>query len=164
VTRPGGRAWFSTEAESGGRVYASLDYGRTWRVAETPFALGKDTGIASVAMRDDAHGFALGGRLLQNRDTSVAVAVTSDGGRSWAPSARPPFTGPVFGSALLRGRGDVLLVVGPSGVALARLGDGPPKWTLLSTDNCWAVDAKGKLAWAVGPGGKIVRIDARHQP
>src|SRR5499427_3108873 len=63
VTRPGGRAWFSTEAESGGRVYASLDYGRTWRVAETPFALGKDTGIASVAMRDDAHGFALGGRL-----------------------------------------------------------------------------------------------------
>jgi photosystem II stability/assembly factor-like uncharacterized protein len=164
VTRSGGRAWFSTEAESGGRVYASLDYGRTWRVAPTPFAHGKDTGVASVAMRDDARGFALGGRLLVNRDTSVAVAVTSDGGRTWAATTRPPFTGPVYGSALVRGREEGLLVAGPSGLALARLSDAPPAWSLLSSENYWAVDAKGNVAWAVGPGGRIIRIDVRHQP
>jgi photosystem II stability/assembly factor-like uncharacterized protein len=165
VTRPGGRAWFSTEAgESGGRVYSSLDYGRTWRVAETPIARGKDSGIASVAMRDDMHGFALGGRLLVNRDTSVAVAVTADGGRTWTAAARPPFTGPVYGSALMGGREDVLLVAGPSGVALARLSDGPPAWSLLSSEDRWAVDAKGSVAWAVGPRGRIVRIDTRPRP
>jgi len=164
VTRSRGRAWFSTEAESGGRVYSSLNYGRTWRVAQTPFPRGRDTGIASVAMRDDAHGFALGGRLLENRDTSVAVAMTADGGRTWTVGARPPFTGPVYGSALLRARGDELLVAGPSGVALARLSDGPPAWSLVSSDDCWAVDAKSSVAWAVGPGGRIIRIDVPHQP
>src|SRR5262245_15680486 len=135
VTRHGGRAWFSTEAGSGARVYASLDYGRTWRVADTPIAHGEASGVASVAMRDDAHGFALGGRLLEPRDTSVAVAVTVDGGRSWVAAARPPFTGPVFGSALLHGRQEALLVGGPSGLALARLGSGPPAWSLLSSDS-----------------------------
>jgi photosystem II stability/assembly factor-like uncharacterized protein len=163
VTRPGGRAWFSTESESGARVYSSLDYGRTWRVAETPIAHGNASGVASVAMRDDVHGFALGGRLLEPQDTSVAVAVTADGGRTWAAAARPPFTGAVYGSALLRGREDVLLVAGPRGVALARTDSGPPPWTLLSSDNCWAVDARGGVAWAVGPGGRILRIDA-HRP
>ena len=164
VTRPGGRAWISTEAESGGRVYTSLDYGRTWHVAATPIVRGKDSGVASVAMRDDTQGFALGGRLLEPRDTSVAVAATTDGGRTWTEVARPPFTGPVYGSALLRGREDLLLVAGPRGLALARLCCGPPPWSLLSSDDCWAVDASGELAWAVGPGGRIIRIDARHQP
>jgi hypothetical protein len=163
VTRHGGRAWFSTEAgEYGGRVYASLDYGRTWRGAETPIVRGKDSGVASVAMRDDEHGFALGGRLLEPRDTSVAVAVTADGGRTWVAAARPPFTGPVYGSALLRGQQETLLVAGPSGLALARLCCGPPAWSLLSSDNCWAVDTRGSVAWAVGPGGRIIRIDVRH--
>ena len=163
VTRPGGRAWFSTESGSGGRVYSSLDYGRTWRVAETPIVHNKDSGVASVAMRDDLVGFAFGGRLLEPSDTSVAVVVTADGGRSWAAAARPPFTGAVYGSALLRGREDVLLVAGPRGVALARMNNGPLPWTLVSSDNCWAVDAGGGVAWAVGPGGRIIRIDVRHQ-
>lgn len=164
VTRPGGRAWFSTEAESGGRVYRSLDYGRTWSVASTPFAHGKDTGIASLAMRDDAHGFALGGRLLQNGDTTVAVAMTADGGRTWRATARPPFTGAVYGSVLLGDRRDVLLGAGPSGLALAHLGAGPPAWSLLTSDNFWAVDGKGNVAWAAGPGGRIIRIRARPRP
>jgi photosystem II stability/assembly factor-like uncharacterized protein len=163
VTRPGGRAWISTEAQSGGRVYSSMDYGRTWHVAETPFVHAKDTGIASVAMRDDAHGFALGGRLLEPRDTSVAVAMTADGGRTWVAAARPPFAGPIYGSALLRGQDEALLVAGPGGLALARL-SGPPAWSLLSSDDCWAVDASGGVAWAVGPAGRIIRIDVRHQP
>ena len=164
VTRHGGRAWISTEAEPGGRVYSSLDYGRTWRVAKTPIVRGKDSGVASVAMRDDARGFALGGRLLEPRDTSVAVAVTADGGRTWVAAARPPFTGPVYGSALLRGQQEALLVAGPGGLALARLSSGPPAWSLLSSDDVWAVDARGGLAWAVGPHGRIIRIDLRHQP
>ena len=162
VTRPGGRAWFGTEAETGGRVYASLDYGQTWRVAETPIVRGKDSGVASVAMRDDAHGFALGGRMLLKSDTSVAVAMTADGGRTWTAAARPPFTGAVYGSAFLRAAEDVLLVAGPGGVALARLGKGSPAWSPLSSDNCWAVDVKGSVAWAVGPAGRIIRIDARQ--
>ncbi|HTK31802.1 MAG TPA: hypothetical protein VL332_07545 [Candidatus Saccharimonadaceae bacterium] len=162
VTRPGGRAWFSTESKSGGRVYSSLDYGRTWRVAETPMVHDKDAGVASLAMRDDLHGFAFGGRLLEPRDTSVAVVVTADGGRTWAAAARPPFTGAVYGSALLPRPEDALLVAGPRGVALAPTDNGPPRWTLVSSDNCWAVDARGGVAWAAGPSGRIIRIDVRR--
>jgi photosystem II stability/assembly factor-like uncharacterized protein len=162
VTRHGGRAWFSTEAESGARVYSSEDYGRTWRVTDTPIAHGKASGVASVSMLDDVHGLALGGRLLEPRDTSVSVAVTADAGRSWTAVARPPFRGAVYGSALLHGRQEALIVAGPGGVALASPCCSPPVWSLLSSDNCWAVDASGDVAWAVGPGGRIIRIDVRQ--
>ena len=63
-----------------------------------------------------------------------------------------------------RGREDVLLIAGPRGLAFARLCCGPPPWSLLSSDDYWAVDASGDVAWAVGPGGRIIRIEARHQP
>ena len=161
VTRPGGRAWFCTESDSGARVYSSQDYGRTWRVAATPIAHGTASGVASLAMRDDLRGFAFGGRLLDNRDTSVAVAMTADGGRTWTAAARPPFTGPVYGSALLGVKRDGLLVTGPRGLALTRAGSAPPQWSLLSPENYWAVGASGNVAWAVGPGGRITRIGAQ---
>ena len=41
---------------------------------------------------------------------------------------------------------------------------GPPPWSLLSSNEYWAVGASGDVAWAVGPGGRIVRIEARHRP
>ena len=161
VVRHGGRAWFTTEADSGARVYTTSDYGRTWHVAETPIAHGPASGVASVAMLDDVHGFALGGRLLEPRDTSAAVAATVDGGRTWTPAPRVPFTGAVYGSALLRAHGVWLVAAGPGGLALAPAGTAALAWQPLSPDNYWAVGASGSMAWAVGPGGRITRIDAR---
>ena len=159
VIRHGGRAWFGTEAVPGARVYASTDYGRSWRAADTPIAHGEAAGITSLAFLDDARGFALGGRIMDRADTSaVSVATTSDAGRTWTAAGRPPFAGAVYGSAVLHGREDVLLAAGPGGLALARLCCGQPAWSLLSSNNYWAVGGSGGVAWAVGPGGRITRI------
>lgn len=158
VARRGGKAWFATGAQDGARVHASEDYGRTWSVAETPMAHGQASGVTSLAFRDDRHGFALGGRIADPRDTTaVNVAVTTDGGRTWTVATRPPLAGAVYGAALSPGRVTTLVVVGPSGMAYST--DGCTRWTRLSDQPYWAVGSSGTRAWAVGPGGRITRLD-----
>jgi photosystem II stability/assembly factor-like uncharacterized protein len=158
VARRGGRAWFATGAADGARVYATADYGRTWSVAETPVVHGQAAGVATLAFRDDTIGFALGGRIAEPRDTaSVTAAVTTDGGRTWSAATRPPLAGAVFGAALSPGRVTAMVVVGPSGMAFST--DGCTRWTRLSDHAYWAVGFHGARGWAVGPGGRITRLD-----
>lgn len=158
VTRPGGRAWFATGAQGGARVYASADHGRSWTVASTPVAHGQAAGVAALAFRDDSTGFALGGRLADPGDTTaVNSALTTDGGRTWTAAVRAPLPGAVYGAALAPGRVTLLVAVGPGGLALCA--DGCTRWTRLSDQAYWAVGVGGTRAWAVGPGGRITRVD-----
>ena len=158
VSRGGGKAWFATGAQEGARVYASEDYGRTWSVARTPIVHGQAAGIAALAFRDDRHGFALGGRLADPRDTAaVNSAATTDGGRTWTTGARPPLPGAVYGAGIVPGGVTTLVAVGPSGMAYRT--DGCTPWTQLSDQAYWAIGFHGPRAWAVGPGGRITRLD-----
>jgi len=101
---------------------------------------------------------ALGGRIADAADTNNQVAVTSDGGATWARAGRPPFAGAVFGSAyVLRTRRPALVAAGPGGLAMSR--DDGATWSGLSTNAYWAVGfASPRGGWAVGPRGRITRI------
>jgi len=154
----GGKAWIGTGAPDGARVYASQDFGRTWTVAGTPVVHGEASGIAALVFRSDLEGFALGGRLADPRDTaSVNAAATTDGGRTWAAVARAPLPGAVYGAVLVPGRANALIAVGPSGMVYST--DGCTRWTRLSDRAYWAIGFTGTRAWAVGPGGRITRVD-----
>jgi photosystem II stability/assembly factor-like uncharacterized protein len=148
-------AWFGTLPEP--RVYHSTDRGRHWSAVRTPMVSGEAAGVATLAFRDDLHGMALGGRLLEpdNRSDSVA-AVTSDGGKTWTLVSRPTFSGAVYGSATLPNvRG--YIAAGPKGLDWTA-NDGRP-WNSLSTAAYWAVDCSARgVCWAVGPGGRITRV------
>jgi photosystem II stability/assembly factor-like uncharacterized protein len=158
IARPGGRAWFATGAQDGARVYSTEDFGRTWRVATTPIVHGAASGVATLAFTGDSTGYALGGRIAEPRDTvAVNAAVTADGGATWTADVRAPLAGAVFGSGIVRGRATVLVAVGPSGLALRTEGCSP--WTRLSDQAYWAVGVHGTRGWAVGPGGRITRLD-----
>ncbi len=158
VARRGGRAWFATGAPDGARVYATADYGRTWSVVPTPVVHGQAAGIAALAFRDDVTGYALGGRIADPADTTaVNAAVTADGGRTWTAAARAPLAGAVYGAALSPGRVSTLIAVGPGGMVYST--DGCTRWTRLSDRPYWAVGVTGTRAWAVGPGGRITRVD-----
>ncbi len=158
VVRPGGRAWIGTGAQDGARVHASADFGRTWSAVTTPVVHGQAAGIAALAFVDDLRGYALGGRIAAPEDTAAAnAAATSDGGRTWTSDARAPLAGAVYGAGIVPGRVTTLVAVGPSGIAYRT--DGCTPWTRLADRAHWAVGFRGSRGWAVGPQGRITRLD-----
>src|SRR5579863_5145935 len=80
----GADAWVGTGAAATARVLHTRDRGRTWTVAETPLRSGASAGIFSVAFRDARHGVVVGGDYTKEQDATDNVAVTSDGGATWA--------------------------------------------------------------------------------
>jgi photosystem II stability/assembly factor-like uncharacterized protein len=152
--------WIGTGAGGAGRVYRSADAGATWNVVTLPLSRGSaSSGVVSLAFRDSLNGSALGGDLSAADAFLDNVARTSDGGRAWAAGGRPPFPGAVYGSAYAPGRVPPLLIAaGPKGAAYSR--DDGDTWTALSSQGYWAVAfAEPSLAWMVGPGGRITRVE-----
>ena len=156
-------AWVGTGAGGEGKVYRSTDGGRTWTVTRIPLSHGSPSaGVITLAFRDALHGTALGGDIGAPEGSGANVALTTDGGRTWTPGGRPPFAGPVYGSAYVPTSQPALLVaVGPKGLATSR--DDGRSWALLSRENYWAVAFAGPgVGWAVGAHGKISRLDLRE--
>jgi len=156
----GGRsaAWFGVEGAASARVYRTSDRGSHWSVAGTPIVSGSNSGIASLAFRDERHGLALGGRLLDPGDRSDStVALTADGGATWTLVSRPTFSGAVYGAAPVPALAGYYVAVGPKG--LDWTDDEGLHWKSGSTAAFWAVGfASHHAGWAVGPGGRIVRL------
>jgi len=150
-------AWIGTGAADTARVLATRDGGRSWHIVATPIVGGNVAGIAALAFRDTLHGMALGGRLGNPAGWSDNVAVTADGGRSWQLAGRPTFPGAVYGATAVPGRGVMTVAVGPKGLDYSA--DGGVSWTSVDTLAYWSVGfASSRIGWAVGPGGRIVKI------
>lgn len=176
VTAPGGLAWIGTGAAEKARVFRTEDYGRSWAVAQTPVVAGEMAGIFTLAFRDAVHGVALGGDLARPQEHTDNVAVTADGGRTWTLAGRTHLPGAVYGAAYVPGAPTPTLVaVGPGGMDLST--DDARTWTTLDTASYWAVGfapaaagaessapagaASPAPGWAVGPRGRIVKIEWR---
>ena len=155
-TRGSRLGWIATGNAAPARVLRTDDGGATWTAHATPLVAGEAAGGTSVTFRDDAHGVVVGGDLGRPDDTLDAVAVTSDGGRTWALGGRLPFPGAAYGAAYVPGTG-ALLAVGPGGAGLSR--DDGRTWTLLDDRTFWGVAAaSADAAWLVGTEGRIVRV------
>jgi photosystem II stability/assembly factor-like uncharacterized protein len=148
-------AWIGTGSGRKARVLFTTDRGRTWKVADTPLSAGPSAGIFSVAFRDLKHGVVAGGDYTKEKEAVDNLAVTSDGGATWAlvkglsgyrsavayvPDAKTP----------------TLVAVGPSGVDCSTddghtwmLHEGPGFDTLSfvhGTGVGWAAGALGILS------------------
>jgi photosystem II stability/assembly factor-like uncharacterized protein len=160
VARGDSLAWFGTGAGAEARVFRTADRGRSWEAAVTPLAQGTaTTGIASLAFLDDRRGAAMGGDVGKPAEPTASVAITEDGGRTWTLAGRPARPGAVYGGAFVLGAPTPsLVVVGPAGVALST--DFAATWTTIDTLDHWSVTfAAPTTGWAVGPDGRITRID-----
>ena len=156
-----GRAWFGTGAAETARVGRSTDYGRSWTVVNTPVVHNTtSSGITSVAFFDQHRGLIVGGDLNVTDVATANVAMSHDGGTTWAPGGQLPFPGPAYGAAVVPGRSLTAIAVGPKGAAWTR--DGGVTWQLIDRNDAWSVgfspDGPG---WMVGPNGRIVRVEFR---
>src|SRR5512137_1570489 len=78
-------AWFGTGGAARARVFRSADQGLTWAVADTPIMAGNaSSGVFSLAFSDPEHGIAVCGDYRVERETGDNLAITNDGGLTWA--------------------------------------------------------------------------------
>lgn len=150
-------------SEPGARVFRTDDAGKTWKVAGlVPVVHDSGAGLTALSFRDAKHGIGVAAIVARGnmaRDSvAEAVATTDDGGVTWKLVHRPARPGALSGVALVPGATDKAAVIASYGGFFVSL-DGGDSWTAATTNAYWAVRAAGKRAWAVGPGGRITRLD-----
>jgi photosystem II stability/assembly factor-like uncharacterized protein len=119
--------------------------------AAVPMAAGNDSsGVFSLAFRDAKRGVAVGGDYKKPDDSSGTAAWTSDGGRHWTTSLRPPH-GYRSGVAWSPDAG-VWIAAGTNGSDISR--DNGKTWKRLDTGNWNALS----LPYVVGPKGRIGKL------
>lgn len=164
VVGAGRRAWIGTGAGDTARVIRTTDAGDSWTAVEVPIVSGSGTsGIFSLTFFDQRSGLALGGDLADTTGFSQNVIATGDGGRTWTVVGQPTFAGVVYGSAAVPGApSPTVVAVGPNGISYSV--DGGMTWLSLDSSSHWAVAfASVDAGWAVGPEGRIMKIEWRSR-
>lgn len=148
------------------RILATTDRGSTWTAYDTPLAgdPGGGAGVFSIAFRDRLHGV-LGGGDFSSSAVLTNFARSSDGGRTWkAPSNPAPIPGAIFGLSYVPDRRfKTVVATGPGGTVWTT-NEGESWSTLAGVTGFWAVDfASREAGWAVGTGGRILKISFGKQ-
>jgi photosystem II stability/assembly factor-like uncharacterized protein len=146
IVRGAREVWFGT---GGARVFHSLDGGETWTVSKTAMTSGKSAGIFSLAFSDARNGIAVGGDYTKPDATTGNLAITTDGGKTWATHESGPSG---YRSAVVF-VDKIAIAAGTSGSDVSR--DGGKTWTQFDKGNYNAISVAGYSAWAVGPKGAI---------
>jgi photosystem II stability/assembly factor-like uncharacterized protein len=163
IARGKSDAWL-VSGGSAARVFHSTDRGRHWTVVESPMLSGPaSAGIFSIAFSSDSNAVIVGGDYQKPEATEKNAAHTGDAGKSWQLLTQQAPSGFRSGVAFTK-LGSVLvgLTVGTSGTDLSR--DGGLTWGNLEKEdfNTVAFDRRG-VAWAVGPKGRVGRVDLRRK-
>jgi photosystem II stability/assembly factor-like uncharacterized protein len=145
------------------RVLTTRDWGETWTVADAPVVGGSAAGLTTVDVRADGTGIAVGGVIGDDDARVPNVALTSDGGMTWTEGAPLAMSGPAYGAAFVAPQGPGVVAVGPRGIDYSA--DAGRSWTTLDDRTWWAVEfSRSGVGWAVGPQGRVVRLDAALSP
>lgn len=153
-------AWFATGGPGAARVFHSSDAGRTWSVATTPIRNDSaSAGIFSIAFADAEHGIAVGGDYSKPGQDQHNIAMTSDGGRTWAEPAESRPRGFRSAVAFVADQ-SAWITTGTSGSDVSD--DGGKTWAAFDAGAFNAIgSASGSAIWAVGPKGRIARLAIR---
>ncbi|MGC2637274.1 MAG: hypothetical protein WA294_08835 [Acidobacteriaceae bacterium] len=118
-----------------------------------PLAGGTDSaGVFSLSFRDIKHGVAVGGDYKKPSESVGTAAWSSDGGKTWTASTKPPhgFRSAVAWDADLK----AWIAAGTNGSDISY--DDGKTWQPLDDGNWNALS----LPWVVGPNGRIAKLDA----
>lgn len=159
----GTHAWLGTGGATRARVFHSADRGETWTVATTQLAAANaSSGIFSVAFADLDDGVAVGGDYRQERASGDNLQFTTDGGLTWAFPGSVRLPG--FRSAVAYipdSHPRSLIAVGPAGSD--RSDDDGRTWEPVAGEgyDALSIEPRGRVAWAVGDGGRIGKLVLR---
>jgi photosystem II stability/assembly factor-like uncharacterized protein len=151
---PGGFAWILTGNGTESRVHVTRDYGETWSLSKLPIDVtNTSSGPFASALLDNGTGIIVGGDHQNRQGVYTNLALTSDGGRSWAR----PKNYPVGHRSSVHYLTDKLVVViGSHGTDYST--DGGMSWTKISDVGYYTSVASGRTVWAAGSDGRIARL------
>jgi photosystem II stability/assembly factor-like uncharacterized protein len=151
-------AWIGTGAADRARVLRTIDGGRSWQVADTPVPAGGSAGIFSIAFRDSRHGVIVGGDHAKEEQAIDNVAVTSDGGVTWAPPRGRGLSGFRSVVAHVPATAGTFIALGPRGGDISR--DDGLTWSRMAGEGADTFSAAPgtSTGWAAGAGGRIARL------
>ena len=173
ATQGENNAWIATGGASVARILATTDGGNTWSAYGTPLAVGPAAGGFSVDFRDASQGIVGGGDLAATAVHSADAATSSDGGKTWTLTNKPPIGGAIYGLSYVRtiGGGDAKLhsrnddltravvATGDKGGAAWTPDEGQTWFQLPNVSGYWAVAfANPQSGWLVGRSGNILKI------
>lgn len=154
-TQSGGKLWIATGGLRS-RLFASDDYGQTWKTYPIPITQGKNsTGPFSIAFYDSQTGIAVGGDYLTDTLTLNNLLLTSNGGKSWH---KPLKTTAGFRSAVEYVSKNKLVATGTSGTDVSF--DGGQTWRTVSKEGFHAVRKAKSGSWVLmaGSEGRVSTI------
>lgn len=156
--------WFATGGPAA-RVFHSADQGQHWTVANTPLLSGTASqGIFSVLFWTPQEGVIVGGDYAHPDNSDKTAAYTNDGGQTWTLSRTFPFGYRSAAALVLIPKAKysptdfvLLIAVGTSGSDISR--DVGGNWCHQSSGAYNAISFAENSGWAVGPQGRIGRIE-----
>lgn len=148
-----GEIRIASGGKGGARLFRSSDNGKSWSVTQTPVRHDVETaGIFSQGWRDSRRGIVVGGDYRKDQEAAANIAVTSDGGKTWATVKSGPAG---FRSAVeYLPDARIWLTTGTSGSDISRDGKVFVKFddgAYNALSGIWAVGPKGTLARFVQP-------------
>ena len=166
-----GDVFIGTGGSKKARVFRSEDYGRSWKVSETPLAAGVTSGIFGLRFWSKKNGIAVGGDYKKTTDSTLNVLTTNDGGITWALEKKMTLPAGLKegvdiyhkanatwnGDTQIRADNYILVAVGPSGSSSSV--DHGKTWRPIGKEPFHAVSFAGNIGFAVGGNGLIGRID-----
>ncbi|MFA0962930.1 WD40/YVTN/BNR-like repeat-containing protein [Roseivirga sp. BDSF3-8] len=130
-----------------------------WHAVDVPMdATSEARGIYSMAANAQGNIVAVGGDYTQTDDEENNLVVSADGGLTWERIDNAGLRGYRSGVAWIPGTEATFIAVGTSGMDITY--DGGRTWQPLSNTDLNAIrfSPSGKVGWAVGREGKVVRI------
>ncbi|MCF6358095.1 MAG: hypothetical protein L3J54_09845 [Draconibacterium sp.] len=156
---PSGSAWIATGGKAA-RVLYSSDFGKSWKVAETPIVSGKSSsGIFSISFKNDNEGVIVGGIYDQPEYSNNIAAYTIDGGKTWISPETMPKEYRSCVQSVSNKREIFFFSIGKTGNDLSV--DGGKNWKFLSETGFYTFrnipeELKG---FAAGANGKISKVE-----
>ncbi|MGC6285268.1 MAG: WD40/YVTN/BNR-like repeat-containing protein [Polaribacter sp.] len=146
----GATAWIVTGGKQA-RVFKSDDYGKTWKVYETPIIHGNGPqGIYSVDFADENNGFVIGGNYSKADENIANKAITTDGGKTWslvANGKEPNYKSCV--QYVPNTSGKELFAVDKTGISFSN--DGGYTWKKVSNEGFYVIQfVDENTAWLAG--------------
>ncbi len=138
-------------ATTEGRIFFSMDKGKSWEVFKTPIIKDEPTqGIYSIDFYDENLGFGIGGDYTQPEANTANKAITEDGGKTWtlvADGQEPGYKSCV--QFVPNSNGHNLVAVGFTGISVSN--DSGKNWISLSEEPFYTLRfLNDSIAYAAG--------------
>jgi photosystem II stability/assembly factor-like uncharacterized protein len=154
----GSTVWISSGGKKA-RILKSNDFGKTWKVYNTPIIQGNGPqGIYSIDFYDKNNGIVIGGDYSKPQENKANKAVTIDGGQTWTlvgDGQNPNYKSCV--QYVPGTKGQEIFAVGKTGISFSN--DAGATWKEVSKDAYYAIQFVDKnTAWLSGNNkiGKLV--------